>query len=205
MNPTADMMPRDEASNSATSISPQTLLSIYQEICKSIQNIDDFRMKLLGLLPLTSLVGIFALNNESLFAQANSESKHLITFIGIFAASLTLSLFIYEIRGILRCSDLIRRGRDIENLLKVRGQFSVCIEEHECKKKGTDWKERSISAFDAKLAACVIYSTVFTAWVFTALRFGLEWSIRGCAFSALAVGLLIGVSIFIFVKKLIAA
>jgi hypothetical protein len=205
MNPTDDIAPRDEATDSAISKNTQTLLSVYQEICRSIQNVDDFRMKLLGLLPLTSLVGIFALNNDSLFAQSRPESKHLITFIGIFAASLTLSLFIYEIRGILRCSDLIRRGGDIEKLLKVRGQFSVCIEEHECKTKGTDWRERSVSFFDAKLAACVIYSTVFTAWVFTALRFGLELSIRGCAFSALGVGLLMGISTFLFVKKLIPA
>lgn len=195
----------DRTPNNHSSLNAQLLLSLYQEICKSIHNIDDFRMKLLGLLPLTSLVGIFALNNDSLFATPDSESKHLITFIGLFAAFLTLSLFIYEIRGILRCSDLIRRGREIEDLLGAKGQFYVCMEEHACKEKGEDWRERAISFFDAKLAACVIYSIVFTAWIFTALRFGVGWSIHGCAFSALGIGLLIGISTFLFVKRLIAA
>jgi len=117
----------DNLDNTA-SANPQTLLSVYQEICKSIANIDDFRMKLLGLLPLTSLIGIFALNNSGIFAPTNPKSAHLITFIATFAAALTLSLFIYEIRGILRCSDLIGRGIEIENSLRVRGQFSACVE-----------------------------------------------------------------------------
>ena len=181
------------------------LLSVYQEICTSLHDIDDFRMKLLGLLPLTSLVGIFALGSNSLFATQTIESKHLIGFIAIFAACLTLSLFIYEIRGILRCSDLIRRGGEIESLLGVRGQFSVCMEEHDCKKTAATWKERAIHFFDAKLAACVIYSTVSTAWTFTALHFGFGYSIRGCAFWALGIGLTIGIGTFLFVKRLVAA
>src|SRR4051812_28782135 len=148
-----------ETINSSMGLNTQSLLNFYQEICKSIHDVDDFRMKLLGLLPLTSLIGIFALGNNSLFADQTSESKHLITFIGIFAASLTLSLFIYEIRGILRCSDLIRRGAEIESLLGVRGQYCVCVEEHACKQEAQTWRKRAINFFDAKLAACVIYST----------------------------------------------
>ena len=183
----------------------QSLLSLYQEICKSIHDIDEFRMKLLGLLPLTSLVGIFALGKNSLFATQSPESKHLIGFIGIFAACLTLSLFIYEIRGILRCHDLILRGRDIEQLLGAKGQFYVCVEEHACKKEAGSWNVRAIHFFDAKLAACVIYSMVSTAWIFTALHFGFSVSIRGCTFWALGIGLFIGIGTFLFVKRLIAA
>ena len=187
-----------EATNTA-------VLGAYQEICKSYHGIDDFRMKLLGLLPLASLVGIFGLSKDSLFAQANPAARHLIAFIGIFAAAFTLALFLYEIRGILRCSDLIRRGREIEGVLKIRGQFFVCLEEHECKRTGKTWVERAVSFFDAKLAACVIYSTVFAAWCFMVLRFGFDGSIFGCAFTALGVGLLMGVSVFLFVKRLVAA
>jgi hypothetical protein len=183
----------------------QSLLSLYQEICKSIHDVDDFRMKLLGLLPLTSLIGIFALGKDSLFSTQTAESRHLIAFIGIFAAALTLSLFVYEIRGILRCHDLIIRGRAIEDLLGVEGQFYVCMEEHVCKKKGEDWTERANHFFDAKLAACVIYSTVSTAWIFTALHFGFGISIRGCTFWALGIGLSIGLGTFFFVRRLIAA
>jgi hypothetical protein len=187
-----------------TEIDTEALLGAYEEICKSYHAIDDFRMKLLGLLPLASLLGIFGLSNESLFAPNEPMSRELITFIGIFAAAFTLALFIYEIRGILRCNDLIQRGRGIESLLKIKGQFFVCVEEYECK-RSKRWIERTISFFDAKLAACVIYSTVFAAWLFMVLRFGFNGSIFGCAFSALGIGLLIGGSTFLLVKKLVAA
>src|ERR1043166_72961 len=125
----------------------ESLLNVYQEICKSIHDVDDFRMKLLGLLPLTSLIGIFALGKgapsatqtavrtQTAVATQTTESQHLIGFIAIFAAALTLSLFIYEIRGILRCHNLIIRGKAIEDSLGVEGQFCVCMEEHACKKK----------------------------------------------------------------------
>ena len=162
-------------------------------------------MKLLGLLPLTSLTGIFALNNQSLFAQSNPESKHLIAFISIFAASLTLSLFIYEIRVILRCHNLVQKGEKIEKELKIHGQFSVCTEEHMIKKEGEGWRNQASNFFDPKLAACVIYSIVYAAWLFTAIRFGFKWQILGCALTALGFGLLIGIGAFKFVKNLVAA
>src|SRR5262245_42555464 len=200
----ANSVPSGKPANGGTP-NTQSLLSLYQEICKSLHDIDEFRMKLLGLLPLTSLVGIFALGNNSMFATQTVESKRLIGFIGIFAAALTLSLFIYEIRGILRCHDLISRGRDIEELLGIKGQFNVCVEEHACKKDAVKWTDRAIYLFDAKLAACVIYSTVSTAWIFTAMHFGFGVSIRGCTFWALGIGLFIGIGTFLFVKRLIAA
>ena len=121
--------------------------------------------------------------------SATATAETINSGLSIFAASLTLALFIYEIRGILRCSDLIRRGREIEGLLGVKGQFYVCMEEHACKKQGKDWTERANSFFDAKLAACVIYSTVSTAWIFTALHFGFGLTIRYCTFWALGIGL----------------
>jgi hypothetical protein len=187
----------------STACVTEALLGAYKELCDSYHAVDDFRMKLLGFLPLTSLVGIFGLSNNSLFNQNNETSRHLIVFIGIFAAAFTLALFIYEIRGILRCSDLIERGRDMENLLNIRGQFFVCVEEHE-RKKDKRWVRRLRGFFDAKLAACAIYSTVFAAWSFTVLRFGLRQSIYGCAFSALGFGIALGVCAFLLIKKLIA-
>ena len=195
----------------------ESQLNVYQEICKSIHDVDDFRMKLLGLLPLTSLIGIFALGKGSssatqtagptqiAVATQSAESHHLIGFIALFAAALTLSLFIYEVRGILRCHNLIIRGKAIEDSLGVKGQFCACIEEHEGKKKGKHWTERATNVFDAKLAACVIYSTVMTAWVFTALHFGFGLSIHGCTFLALGIGLLIAIGALWFVNRLIAA
>lgn len=189
--------------DSAEPASAEALLKVYEEICKSYHDIDDFRTKLLGFLPLSSLIGIFGLSNTS-FVDKSISIPHLITFIGVFAATFTLALFIYEIRGILRCNDLIKRGSAIEHLLNVEGQFFVCVKEFEFK-ESKRWIERTTSFFDAKLAACIIYSTVFAAWIFMVLRVGFEISIYGCVFSAVFVGLLIGGSIFFLVKKLIAA
>ncbi len=135
MDNETNSLPTDKTTNSGMGLNTESLLGLYQEICKSIHDVDDFRMKLLGLLPLTSLVGIFALGNNSLFATQASESKKLIAFISVFAAALTLSLFIYEIRGILRCHGLILRGGEIEKLLGVKGQFYVCMEEYVCKRR----------------------------------------------------------------------
>ena len=179
-----------------TDTNTEALLGVYKELCTSYHATDDFRMNLLGLLPLTSLIGIFALNSESLFAQESDTSHQVISFIGIFAAAFTLSLFLYELRSIIRCHDLIERGKALERELNVLGQFDVCVEEHKGKNEGSKWKDRANYFVDAKLSACVIYSTVAAAWLFTAFRFGLEWTDYVCAFSALGVGLLIGVSAF---------
>jgi hypothetical protein len=192
----ADKVPTD-----ITAATPEALLGMYKELCDSYHAIDDFRMKLLGLLPLTSLIGIFGLSSESLFAKGNEMSHHLITFIGVFASAFTIALFIYEIRGIFRSSNLIERGRKIEALLHVQGQFFVCVEES---KKGNRWTRGETDVVNAKLAACVVYSTVFAAWIFTVLLFGFHQSIYGCAFSAVGFGLALGVCAFLLVRKLIA-
>ena len=194
----------DKTSTIAMDVSNEALLGAYKELCGSYHAIDDFRTKLLGFLPLTSLIGIFGLSNTSLFVQNNEMSRHLIIFIGIFAAAFTLALFLYEIRGIVRCSNLIERGRDIENLLRVQGQFFVCMEEHKRRRDEGRAAQRT-SIFDAKLAACVIYSIVFAAWLFMVLRFGYDQSIRGCVFSALGVGLALGVGSFLLLRKDVAA
>ena len=178
------------------------LISVYEEICNSYHALDDFRMKLLGLLPLTSLVGIFLLNSDNLFTKSNIISNELIGFIGFFAATFTLALFLYEIRGILRCHGLINRGSAIEQMLGVQGQFSVCKKEDERAKKSKKHKE---NIFNAKLAACVIYSLVFAAWLFMALRYGMGQSIYGCALTALVMGLIIALSAYALVNKMVAA
>lgn len=46
-------------------VSADVLLAVYSEICKSYQAIDDFRTKLLGLLPFTSLAGIALLSKDA--------------------------------------------------------------------------------------------------------------------------------------------
>jgi hypothetical protein len=175
-------------------------------VCKSYHAVDDFRMKLLGILPVTSLVGIFGLSTNAVVATQSSAhlASRLAGFIGTFAAIFTVALFIYEIRGILRCSDLIRRGQDLEKTLGVHGQFCVCVEAHETKKYGA-WLEKLRSFLDAKLAACLIYSSVMSAWVFTGLHFGMGLELKACALFAGGLGIVMGIITFALVRRLVAA
>lgn len=180
------------------------LLGLYGEICKSHNAIDEFRMKLLGFLPLASLAGIFLLGKSDsvldTISGISDAANPLIGFIGIFAATFTLALFVYEIRGILRCHDLIVRGKVIEERLGIVGQFSVCKEEHDGRKR-----DSKNYFFNAKVAACFTYSLVFAAWIFLALHRGFGIRIPHCTLTALVAALALGVAVHWLIDKRIAA
>jgi len=69
------------------------------------------------------------LGKDNLF-QGDVSSKRLIVFASFFAAAFTLSLFLFEIRGIIRRHHLIKRGAKLEEYLNVKGQFIVCSDQH---------------------------------------------------------------------------
>jgi hypothetical protein len=124
-----NMIEGSDKSNTSKKDEAEILLVVYSEICKSYHAIDDFRTKLLGLLPLTSLVGLFLLDKEKAVVSIGF-STDLLGFAAVFAALLTLALFGYEIRSIWRCHHLINEGLHIERQLGIRhGQFHVCAGE----------------------------------------------------------------------------
>jgi hypothetical protein len=102
-----------EASDQPT---PESLLKAYAEICNSYRAIDDFRMKLLGLLPFASVAGVLLLSREIPSAQSK-----LVGYACFFASVFTFCLFLYEIRGMLRSGGLIRRGKSIEERVACAG------------------------------------------------------------------------------------
>ena len=175
-------------------------LAVYSEICRSYHEIDGFRMKLLGLLPLTSLVGVFLLDRNKVvadFSLSDPSARVLVGFAAIYAAMLTLALFLYEVRGIRRTHNLITEGKHLELLLGVdHGQFHVCEAEHQ---------RSSLKALNAKLIACVIYSLVFSGWFFLALRFGFGRETRTCALYATGAGMMIAAFTYFLVRKLTPA
>lgn len=63
----------------------EILLGAYGEVCNSYHAIDDFRTKLLGILPIASLAGILLLGKDNLF-QGDVSSQRLIVFASFFAA-----------------------------------------------------------------------------------------------------------------------
>ena len=173
------------------------LLAAYGEVCKSYHAIDDFRMKLLGLLPLASIVAVtFIDTNKVLAATPSPQGNELIGFAAIFAAMLTLALFGYEVRGIQRCHNLITEGKHLEQLLRIgHGQFHVCEEEH---------ANAPLRALNAKLIACTIYSLVFAGWLFVGMRFGFGWDSGTCAISAATAGCAFAGLMYFLVRKLTA-
>jgi hypothetical protein len=192
--------PASDRSSGSPPPSPQrqeALLAAYTEVCKSYNALDDFRAKLLGLLPLTALGGILLIAKEDLRLVGTQE---LVGFASMFAAAFTLALFVYEIRGILRCHELIHKGHVIEEELGVDGQFFVCRLQHDLGRQGQ--KER---LFNAKVAASVIYSLVFAAWLFLALRFGIGLELFGCGVLAIAAGAALGLGTYMLVDRMIAA
>ena len=180
-------------------VSADVLLAVYSEICKSYQAIDDFRTKLLGLLPFTSLAGIALLSKDAGPLTASNGRSEPLAFAAVFASAFTLTLFVYEIRGILRCDGLIKRGKEIEHRLRVDGQFWQCADEAKATSK------KVARFFNTTIAACLVYSLVFAAWIFFALRYGYGIEVFGCAASAVGLGVLMGVTAYCLVRREIPA
>lgn len=176
----------------------KVFLATYSEICRSYHAIDDFRTKLLGFLPLTSLVGLFILDSGNLLSIQSLISNEILGFAAIFATLLTLSLFGYEIRSIQRTDHLIREGKHLERELGIwHGHFNLCEEEH------ADTATTKI--FNSKVIACVIYSVVFSAWLFIALRLGFGINTLTCYLSATVIGLVVAVSVSWWLQERVAA
>lgn len=157
---------------------PDNLRAVYQQLCDSYRAIDDFRTKLLGLLPLATGTGLFFLvtDNEKI-ASVQRYSQP----IGFFGFIVTLGLFFFELYGIKKCTHLIRAGKEIEEELNVdSGQFSR-------RPQGV------AGVINEPLASGVIYPAVLAAWTFLALVFSRSqdaatwWAVRvfliGFAFS----------------------
>ncbi len=190
-------MKTSESKDQGVVVNEAALLATYAEICRSYHAIDEFRMKLLGLLPLASLVSVLLLGKTDLLADLTSgEGNELLGFAAIFAAMLTLALFGYEVRGIQRSHSLITEGKHLETLLGIgHGQFHVCEEEH---------AHSPIRALNAKLIACVIYSLVLAGWLFIALRFGFGVETHTCVLWATGTGVVIAGFNYYLVRKLTA-
>ena len=180
--------------------SEDALLAAYSELCTSYHAIDDFRMKLLGLLPFASLVGLILLDRGQMMSgMATGVGREVIGFSALFASALTLSLFSYEIRGIRRCHNLFTEGTHLEELLGIgHGQFHICSEEH------TE-TSKLIQASNSKFAACTIYSLVFAGWLFIALRFGFGIETRTCSLWAVVAAAVIASLTYLGVRKWTAA
>jgi hypothetical protein len=136
------------------------MIKIYNELCASYRAIDDFRAKLLGLIPLVTGAGIsFLFEKFPNFHDIPMETKSLLAALGVFGALITVGLFSYEIFGINKCAALIKAGQNLEACLHIEnGQF-------------TQRPQNIAHVINEPFAAGIIYPTVMAAWTFFSLAF----------------------------------
>jgi hypothetical protein len=131
----------------------------YTQVCTSYHAVDDFRMKLLGLLPIATGTGVFLLlSGNDVSGEASGEVRGFLFAIGLVGAAFTLGLFAFELYGIKRCHYLIRTGRRLETKLRVDGQFLN--------------RPQALMGFIYEpLASALIYSASLAAWLFLLVAF----------------------------------
>ena len=122
----------------------------YQELCKSYQQIDDFRSKLLAALPVASAGGVFlVLRDKVPELDTLGNAAPLLVPIGLFGAAVTAAFLCYEVYGIKKCGALIRAGIALEDALGVEGQFVSRPNEY----------------VNEPFAAGIIYPAVLAGWL----------------------------------------
>jgi hypothetical protein len=161
-----------------SSEAPDYRESAYARLCESYHAIDDFRMKLLGLLPVATGTGVFLLlnSNMDLLDSAKRQQHTLeqfLTAIGAFGFLFTLGLFAYELFGIKKCHYLIQTGRRLEISLDLQGQFRS--------------RPPNLMGFiNEPFASALIYPASMAAWIFLAHAFSsspLRWWLPALVFA----------------------
>jgi hypothetical protein len=132
--------------------------ALYARVCESYHAVDDFRMKLLGLLPVATGTGVFLLlnGNAELLGEDDGQVSNALLAIGVIGFLFTLGLFAYELFGIKKCHYLLRAGRRLEADMGLPGQFRS--------------RPRDLAGFiNEPFASAIIYPASMAAWVFLAL------------------------------------
>jgi hypothetical protein len=144
-----------------TSVPRESAQEQYDRLCDSYHAIDDFRMKLLGLLPVATGTGVFLLlsgKTELIDGNSGGQLPEALGAIGIFGALFTFGLFTYELFGIKKCHCLIEAGKRLEARFGIRGQFRT--------------RPRYAAGFlNEPFASSIIYPASMAAWIFLAVFF----------------------------------
>lgn len=140
----------------------------YQEVCKSLNVIDDFRARLLALLPLSSGAGIFLLLVTTPDGGRQNQPDYL-GAIGVLGGLISFGLFIFELREIFVCRHLVRVGAELEKSMgfgEGDGQFRGRPRPSSGVRSGSRrWHGLLPSV---PMASCIVYLTVMAAWAYLA-------------------------------------
>src|SRR5258708_3829636 len=173
---------------SSPSTQPSFITTAYSELCRSYQALREFRMKLLGLLPIASVVGLVALGKALPTSPQPELQPEAVGYIGIFSGILTLALFGYEVRSLLMCHDYSVTGARLEAAMGIRGQFTWCDEtRHFSCYRGKI--ARPLARFvNDKVTSSLVYSFVFASWFFVGLKFAFDMQTHQCLEWAVGIG-----------------
>jgi YVTN family beta-propeller protein len=94
-----------------TANDPALMTTAYERVCDSCQAFDDFRTKLLGLLPTATGTGVFLLLSGESDLLDSHKCGGPLGAIGAVGFLFTLGLFAYELYGIKKCYCLIETGK----------------------------------------------------------------------------------------------
>jgi YVTN family beta-propeller protein len=108
-----------------TANDPALMTTAYERVCDSYQAFDDFRTKLLGLLPTATGTGVFMLLSGESDLLDSHKCGGPLGAIGAVGFLFTLGLFAYELYGIKKCYCLIETGKRLELEFGIAGQFST--------------------------------------------------------------------------------
>lgn len=186
----------------STFAQPSFLTTAYSELCRSYQGLHEFRMKLLGLLPIASVVGLVALGKALPTAPHPELNAEAVGYIGIFSGILTLALFGYEVRSLLMCHDYSVTGAALEAAMGIRGQFTRCDEtRHFACYKGKIRYPLARLVND-KVTSSLVYSFVFSFWFFVGLKFAFLMSTDQCVWWAGGIGAVVSGAALLFLGLL---
>jgi hypothetical protein len=162
----------------------------YMETCASYHRIDDFRAKLLALLPSVSGAGIFFLLRDLADTQKTIKPEY-VTPAALFGLLVSLGLYFYELRGVQRCIRLSQVAKDLESGqpgMSVNGQF-------------TQWPHSVGRFINEPIAAAVIYPAVLSAWAYLAVTPYSSMCARVAALAVFLFGFLGGWSFYRHVRE----
>ena len=131
---------------------------LYERVCESYHAVDDFRTKLLGLLPIATGSAVFLLlsTKADSIGISGSQLSPSLAAIGMFGLVFTVGLFAYELFGIKKCHYIIETGRRLERQMQVRGQFRAR-------------PHAILGRVNEPFASAFIYPGCMAAWAFLGL------------------------------------
>jgi hypothetical protein len=164
MFPRRSNIPDRSQELSASADDERRLIAAYSELCNRHQQIDDFRGKLLALLPIASGAAILVL----LRGYSVAIEKYLLP-VDIYGFAITLDLFIYELHGIAVCKRIMEQAEGLErdmNIPKHRGQY---------RDRNQNVLHRII---EVEMAPWIVYLSVIAGWIYIASVGGGWWHNR---------------------------